>query len=34
MQLGQQIALDHEAVLLPIVRHEDDIAVGSPDEPG
>lgn len=27
-------ALDHEAVLLPVVRHEDDIAVGSPDEAG
>lgn len=34
MQLGQQTALDHEAVLLPVVRHEDDVAVGSPDEPG
>lgn len=27
-------ALDHEAVLLAVVRHEDDVAVGGPDEPG
>lgn len=33
--LGQQtVALDHEAVLLSVVGHEDDVAVGSPDEPG
>lgn len=25
---------DHEAVLLPIVGHEDNVPVGSPDEPG
>lgn len=30
----QAAALDHEAVLLPIMGHEDDVAVGSPDEPG
>lgn len=27
-------ASDHEAVLLPVVGHQDDVAVGSPDEPG
>lgn len=27
-------ALDHEAVLPAVVGHEDDVAVGSPDEPG
>lgn len=27
-------ALDHEAVLLAVVRHEDDVAVRGPDEPG
>lgn len=27
-------ASDHEAVLLPVVGHQDDVAVGRPDEPG
>lgn len=35
MRSGQRPpALDHEAVLLPVVGHEDDVAVGRPDEPG
>lgn len=34
-QPGQQTAvLDHEAVLLPVVGHKDNIPVGSPDEAG
>lgn len=31
---GRGPALHHEAVLLPVVGHQDDVAVGSPDEPG
>lgn len=35
MPSGQQTpALDHEAMLLAVVRHQDDVAVGRPDEPG
>lgn len=26
--------LDHEAVLLPVVGHQDDVTVGGPDEAG
>lgn len=34
-QPGQQTAvLDHEAVLLPVMGHKDNIPVGSPDEAG
>lgn len=30
----RRLPLDHEAVLLAVVSHEDDIAVGGPDEAG
>lgn len=32
--VARWLPLDHEAVLLAVVSHEDDVAVGGPDEAG